>query len=175
MAISRLLIANRGEVAVRIIRSAAEMGITTVAVYSEDDAECLHVALADERHPLIGRGVGPYLDMDQLLAVAKQLKCDAIHPGWGFLSENPEFCDRCGKEGVVFVGPRAETLSALGDKTHARSIAASCGVPRLKGSAGPVSLEEARAFFQSLAPGASMIVKAVAGGGGRGMRVVTEL
>jgi acetyl/propionyl-CoA carboxylase alpha subunit/acetyl-CoA carboxylase carboxyltransferase component len=175
MAISRLLIANRGEVAVRIIRSAAEMGITTVAVYSEDDAECLHVAFADERHPLVGRGVGPYLDMDQLLAVAKQLKCDAIHPGWGFLSENPEFCDRCGKEGVVFVGPRAETLSALGDKTHARSIAASCGVPTLKGSAGPVSLEEARAFFQSLAPGASMIVKAVAGGGGRGMRVVTEL
>jgi len=175
MAISRLLIANRGEVAVRIIRTAAEMGITTVAVYSEDDAACLHVALADERHPLEGSGAAPYLDMDQLLAVAKQLHCDAIHPGWGFLSENPEFCDRCGKEGIVFVGPRAETLSALGDKTHARSIAASCGVPTLKGSAGTASLEEARAFFQGLGAGGSMIVKAVSGGGGRGMRVVTEL
>jgi acetyl/propionyl-CoA carboxylase alpha subunit/acetyl-CoA carboxylase carboxyltransferase component len=175
MAISRLLIANRGEVAVRIIRTAAEMGITTVAVYSEDDAACLHVALADERHPLEGSGAAPYLDMDQLLAVAKQLHCDAIHPGWGFLSENPEFCDRCGKEGIVFVGPRAETLSALGDKTHARSIAASCGVPTLKGSAGAASLEEARAFFEGLGAGGSMIVKAVSGGGGRGMRVVTEL
>lgn len=174
MTISRVLIANRGEVAVRILRSAAEIGIATVAVYSEDDETSLHVRMADHAEPLDGRGAAAYLDMDQLIDVARRLECDAIHPGWGFLSENAEFARRCQEAGITFVGPTAETLEALGDKTRAREIAVSNDVPTLKGSNGPVSLEEAHAFFATLPEGAEMVIKAVAGGGGRGMRLVAE-
>jgi acetyl/propionyl-CoA carboxylase alpha subunit/acetyl-CoA carboxylase carboxyltransferase component len=172
--ITRLLIANRGEVAVRIIRTAAEMGITTVAIFAQDDAECLHVSLADEAIALPGTGASAYLASDHIIAIAKERRCDAIHPGWGFLSENAAFAARCQQEGITFVGPSAATLSALGDKTRARALATAQGVPVLRGSVGPVTLEEAQAFLSALGPGAAIMLKAVAGGGGRGMRVVTN-
>ena len=174
MAISRLLIANRGEVAVRVIRTAAEMGIATVAVYPEDDAATLHVSLADAAEPLEGAGAAAYLDIEAVIAAAKRHQCDAIHPGWGFLSENARFAGRCAEEGIVFVGPTPATLEELGDKSRARALAAANNVPTLLGSIGAVDVEEARAFFRALPAGGSMLIKAIAGGGGRGMRVVAD-
>ena len=174
MPISRLLIANRGEVAVRIVRSASEMKIVTVAIYSEDDAQSLHTIIADEAEALRGAGSAAYLDIDQIVGVAKRLNCDAVHPGWGFLSENAELARRCAQEGIIFVGPDPETLRILGDKIGALGIAAEHSVPTLKGSNGPVTADEARAFLEQLGPGGSMLIKAVAGGGGRGIRVVSN-
>ena len=167
-----LLVANRGEIAVRIMRAAAEMGIHTVGVFSEDDGRSLHTRKADEVHPLRGVGVSAYLDVEQILAVAKECGCDAIHPGYGFLSENVEFARRCAEEGITFVGPRPETLEIFGDKAQARALAERCGVPVLPGTKGPVTLEQAKAFLSSLGDGGSMMIKAVAGGGGRGIRAV---
>ena len=172
MSLTRLLIANRGEIAIRIMRAAAELDIQTVAVFSEDDAESLHTQKADEARPLRGAGVGAYLDAEHILAVAKEAGCDAIHPGYGFLSENAGFARRCAEEGITFVGPRAETLELFGDKVQARALAEHCEVPVLPGTTQPTSLEEATAFLSSLGVGGAMMIKAVAGGGGRGMRVV---
>ncbi|RJP67383.1 MAG: carbamoyl-phosphate synthase large subunit [Candidatus Abyssobacteria bacterium SURF_17] len=166
----KLLVANRGEIAVRILRAAAEMDIGTVAVFSEDDAHSLHICRADENHPLPGKGIKAYLDIERILAAAKEHGCDAIHPAYGFLSENAHFARRCAEEGITFVGPAAETLELLGDKAQARELARRCGVPVLPGTSGPATLQEARAFFASLGKGAAIMIKAVAGGGGRGMR-----
>ncbi|MGH6691697.1 MAG: biotin carboxylase N-terminal domain-containing protein, partial [Gammaproteobacteria bacterium] len=174
MGLSRLLIANRGEVAVRIMRTASEMGITTIAVYSQDDAECLHAMKADESVPLAGSGPAAYLDIDALVAVALASKCDAVHPGWGFLSENAAFADACRAAGLIFVGPAGDTLRAVGDKTRARRLARENGVPVLHGSDGPVTLEKAHDFLRGLGSGGAAMLKAVAGGGGRGMRLVTS-
>jgi acetyl/propionyl-CoA carboxylase alpha subunit len=174
MKVTRLLIANRGEIAIRIMRAAAELGIATVAVFSEDDALSLHTRKADEARPLRGSGVAAYLDGAQLIAIAKDAGCNAIHPGYGFLSENAEFARRCVADGLIFVGPRAEVLELFGDKVQARAVAARCGVPVLPGTSEPTSLEDARAFLASLGDGGAMVIKAVAGGGGRGMRVVMQ-
>lgn len=174
MPVKKLLIANRGEVAVRIIHTAAEMGIVTVAIYSEDDANGLHVRLADEAYPLAGAGAPPYLDIEVVVAAGHSAGCDAVHPGWGFLSENPEFAAACEAAGMVFVGPTPDSLRAFGDKTNARKLAQEAGVPTLRGSSDAVSVEEAKAFFESLGPGGSMLIKALAGGGGRGMRIVNN-
>jgi acetyl/propionyl-CoA carboxylase alpha subunit/acetyl-CoA carboxylase carboxyltransferase component len=171
----KLLVANRGEIAVRIMHAAAELAIRTVAVFSEDDTRSLHVRRADEAYPLRGAGVAAYLDVEQILAAAKQCGCDAIHPGYGFLSEQARFARRVAAEGLIFVGPRPETLEMLGDKVRARALATRCGVPVLQGSAGPVTLEQATQFLSSLGSGGAMVIKAVAGGGGRGMRVVRSL
>lgn len=168
----KLLIANRSEIAVRIMRAAAELGISTVAVFSEDDATALHPRKADEAHPLKGVGVSAYLDVDQILAAAKAYGCDAIHPGYGFLSENAGFVRRCDTEGITFVGPRAKTLEIFGDKTQARALAESCGVPVLPGTPDAVTLDQAKAFLASRGEGGAMMIKALAGGGGRGMREV---
>src|SRR5262245_9935768 len=111
-----LLVANRGEIAIRILRAASELGIRTVAIFSEDDASSLHTRKADEARPLCGAGVAAYLDGEHILAVAKEAGCDAIHPGYGFLSENAGFARRCVEEGITFVGPRAEILGLFGDK-----------------------------------------------------------
>jgi acetyl/propionyl-CoA carboxylase alpha subunit/acetyl-CoA carboxylase carboxyltransferase component len=170
-----LLVANRGEIAVRIMHAAAELGLRTVAVFSEDDARSLHTQRADELQPLHGAGAAAYLDIEQLLAAARRCGCDAIHPGYGFLSEQAEFARRCAAAGITFVGPQAETLALLGDKTQARCLAERCGVPVLEGSAGAVTLEQAKAFLASLGDHGAMVIKAVAGGGGRGMRVVDRL
>src|SRR6266849_1435358 len=172
MALARLLVANRGEIAIRIARAAAALGIRTVGVYSEDDRESLHVRHVDEARPLRGSGPRAYLDAGQLLAAARETGCDAVHPGYGFLSEQAEFARRCAEAGLVFVGPRPETLALLGDKAAARALAARCEVPVLRGTGAPVSLEDARAFLAALGEGGAVMVKAVAGGGGRGMRAV---
>src|SRR5262245_27207474 len=108
MRISTLLIANRGEIAIRIARAAAELGIRTVAVFSEDDAQSLHIRKTDEAHPLRKQGASAYLDIEQLLAIARATNCDAVHPGYGFLSENASFARRCAQEGLRFVGPQAD-------------------------------------------------------------------
>jgi acetyl/propionyl-CoA carboxylase alpha subunit len=170
-----LLIANRGEIAIRVMRAAAELGIRTVAVFSEDDAHSLHTRKADEARPLRGVGTAPYLDIEQIVAVAREAGCAAVHPGYGFLSENARFARRCADAGLAFVGPRPEILELFGDKVQARLLAERCGVPVLQGTSGPVSLDEAREFLSSLGDGASIMIKAVAGGGGRGMRIVRRL
>src|SRR5436309_1741919 len=172
MSLARLLVANRGEIAIRIARAAADLGIPTVGVFSEDDAGCLHVRHVDAARPLSGRGPRAYLDVEQLIAVARETGCDAVHPGYGFLSEQAGFARRCAEAGLTFVGPRPETLALLGDKVAARALAERCGVPVLRGTSGPASLAEARAFLAALGKSEAALVKAVAGGGGRGMRVV---
>ena len=172
---NKLLIANRGEIAIRIITAAEELGVATVAVYSEGDGESLHVSRADEAHALTGRGVAAYLDIERLLTIAKDAGCDAVHPGYGFLAENAEFARRCAEEGITFVGPSVETLALLGDKSRARALAQEHDVPVLPGSAGPVTAEEAKAFLQGLGNDAAIVIKAVSGGGGRGMRVVERI
>src|SRR5277367_4544358 len=170
-----LLIANRGEIAIRIMRAAAEMGIRTVAVFPDDDATSLHTRKADAAHRLSGAGAAAYLDAEQIIALAKEAGCDAIHPGYGFLSENAAFARRCTLAGITFVGPRAEMLELFGNKVQARALAERCGVPILRGTSAATSLDDAREFFSSLGDGASIMIKALAGGGGRGMRAVSRL
>jgi acetyl/propionyl-CoA carboxylase alpha subunit/acetyl-CoA carboxylase carboxyltransferase component len=170
--VKKVLIANRGEIAVRIAQTAAGMGIRTVAVYSEEDHRSLHTRRCDEAHALRGAGAAAYLDAEQILALARTTDCDALHPGYGFLSERAAFARSCAAAGLTFVGPRPDTLELFGDKTRARELARRCGVPVLAGTAGPTSLEETREFLESLGPGAAVVIKGVAGGGGRGIRLV---
>jgi acetyl/propionyl-CoA carboxylase alpha subunit/acetyl-CoA carboxylase carboxyltransferase component len=174
MPIQKLLVANRGEIAVRVLRAAADLGVGTVAVCSTDDARSLHVRRADAVHALPGRGARAYLDVDAIVAAAVETGCDAIHPGYGFLSESAMLARACAKAGVAFVGPSPEVLEQLGDKGTARRLAAACDVPVLEGTDRPTTVEEARAFLASLGEGAGVVVKAIAGGGGRGMRVVDD-
>lgn len=171
-AITRLLIANRGEIAIRIARAAADLGLPSVAVYSGDDARSLHRHAGDEAYELPGRGPAAYLDPDAVIAAAQATGCDAIHPGYGFLSEQADVARRCETAGLVFVGPSPSHLELLGDKTRARAAAVAADVPVIRGLDHAVSLAEARSFLASLGGGA-MIIKALAGGGGRGTRVVS--
>ena len=177
MGFAGVLIANRGEIAVRIARTAAEIGLAAVAVYSEDDARSLHVLRAGggaERLP--GRGAAAYLDQEAILAAAERAKCDAVHPGYGFLSESAEFARRAAERGLIFVGPAPETLDLFGDKARARAFAERCAVPVLPGTGADGGLEAARAFLASLDADdgreGGVMIKAAAGGGGRGMRAV---
>ena len=169
----KILIANRGEIAMRIMHSAAAVGMQTVAVYSSDDAQALHIRHADEAHGLDGFGVSAYMDQDQLLDVAARTGCDAVHPGYGFLSENSVFCQRVVEAGLIFVGPAAQTLALFGDKSAAVRFARDAGVPVLAGTQGPTTLEETTAFFDTLPDAAAMVIKAISGGGGRGIRIVS--
>jgi acetyl/propionyl-CoA carboxylase alpha subunit len=171
MPVTRLLIANRGEIAIRVARAAGELGLHTVAVHSEDDARSLHTRRADESRALRGVGPAAYLDAAQLVALAREAGCDAIHPGYGFLAESAAFARACAEAGIRFIGPRPEVLEQFGDKLRARELARRCGVPVLRGTQGPTELEAAREFQR--AQGAVMI-KAIAGGGGRGMRAVSR-
>ncbi|MDB5071240.1 MAG: carbamoyl-phosphate synthase large subunit, partial [Candidatus Eremiobacteraeota bacterium] len=166
MRVTRLLIANRGEIAIRIARAAAALGIVSVAAFSRDDAESLHVRIADEAVPLPGSGPAAYLDADALLAAAGASACDAVHPGYGFLSENAAFAQCCIDAGLTFVGPRPDVLELFGDKARARALARSLHVPLLAGSDEEVDLHGAIAFLASLGDGGTMMIKAVAGGGG---------
>jgi acetyl/propionyl-CoA carboxylase alpha subunit/acetyl-CoA carboxylase carboxyltransferase component len=174
MAFHKLLIANRGEIAIRIARAAGETGLATVAIHPSDDALSLHVRAADECCEIPGRGARAYLDIEGVIAAAKATRCDALHPGYGFLSENALLARRCAEEGVVFVGPSPEALDLFGDKGEAKTLARRVGVPVIEGTSGPATLEEAKAFFASLGAGGAVMIKAVAGGGGRGMRVVAH-
>jgi len=171
----KILIANRGEIALRVIRACREMGIRSVAVHSTADNDSLHVKLADED---VCIGPAPskksYLDMKQILAAAEVTNADAIHPGYGFLSENARFAELCQKCGIVFIGPSAEAISHMGDKAEAKRTMKAAGVPCIPGSEGVVeTLEEAHAWAETI--GFPLIIKAVAGGGGRGMRVVESM
>ncbi len=168
--LKKLLIANRAEIAIRVARTAAEMGIATVAVFAEDDAQSLHTRKSDDAHGLKGSGAAAYLDGEQIVAVAREAGCDAIHPGYGFLSENGDFARRCAQAHLVFVGPAPETLDLFGDKAKARALAEKSSVPVLRGTKGGIGLDEARKFLA--AANGPIMLKALAGGGGRGMRPV---
>lgn len=172
--IRKLLIANRGEIACRVIRGAREMGVRTVAVYSEADARAKHVQLADEA-VLLGPGEASqsYLDIDKVIAAARSTGADAIHPGYGFLSERPEFVEACERAGITFVGPPASAMRALGSKIEAKQLAVAAGVPVTPGFFEPgASMEQLRDAANEI--GYPVMLKASAGGGGRGMRVVTD-
>ena len=168
--LGKVLIANRGEIAVRILRTLREMGITSVAVHSEADRDALHVRMADEAYAI---GPAPaaesYLRVDRLIDVAKRAGCDGLHPGYGFLSENPALPEACEAAGVTFIGPPASAMRAMGLKTAARERMAAAGVPIVPGG-GAATLDEARATAARI--GYPVMLKATAGGGGKGMRLV---
>jgi acetyl/propionyl-CoA carboxylase alpha subunit/acetyl-CoA carboxylase carboxyltransferase component len=168
----KLLIANRGEIALRVVRTAREMRVSTVALYAEDDADTPHVHAADEALPLVGAGPVAYLDQAAVLAAAARSGADAVHPGYGFLSENAEFARACAAAHVAFAGPDPAVLETLGDKVSARAASVAVGAPVLPATAGAATVDEVRAFLAEN-PGGIMI-KALAGGGGRGMRVVRD-
>src|SRR6267378_6942739 len=170
--IRRVLIANRGEIAVRVIRTLRELDITSIALYSEPDRAALHVLMADEAWPI---GAGPardsYLNLERVIETARRVKADAIHPGYGFFAENAEFARACESAGLAFIGPAPDTIAALGDKLAARAAAKRAGVPVIPGSPGPVAtLAEALEVARGI--GWPLMLKAAAGGGGKGMRVV---
>ena len=172
--INKLLIANRGEIAVRVIRTCRELGLATVAVYSEADREALHVLMADEAYP-----IGPpepaasYLAIDRIVQVAKAAGADAIHPGYGFLAENPVFAEACLAAGLTFVGPPPAAMRAMSDKTAARRMATEMKVPVVPGTSSPVS-DDAEAARAARDLGYPVMIKAVMGGGGKGMRLVSR-
>lgn len=168
-----VLIANRGEIAIRIARACADLAIRSVAVYSRDDVDALHVVKADVSAVLDGEGPSAYLDGPGLIAAAKRTGCDAIHPGYGFLSENTGFARLCADAGLVFIGPSPACLALFGDKAKALAHAASTGAPVARSSGEAVGLEAGRAYAASF--GGGVLIKAAAGGGGRGMRVVRDM
>ena len=168
---NRLLIANRGEIAIRIARAAAELKIPAVAIFAEDDQASLHVHSADAAVALQGSGAKAYLDIDQVVRLAVEHACDAVHPGYGFLSENAGFARACEAAGITFVGPAAAALDLFGDKGTARDLAERSGVPVLRASKPDSTADDVAAFFESL-DGRPIVIKAIGGGGGRGMRVV---
>ncbi|WP_027408266.1 pyruvate carboxylase [Anoxybacteroides tepidamans] len=171
--INKVLVANRGEIAIRVFRACNELGIRTVAIYSKEDAGSYHRYKADEAY-LVGEGKKPieaYLDIEGIIEIAKAHDVDAIHPGYGFLSENIQFAKRCVEEGIIFIGPNEEHLDMFGDKVKARHQAELAGIPVIPGSDGPAhSLEEVVRFGEKY--GYPIIIKAALGGGGRGMRIV---
>ncbi|HEY5085281.1 MAG TPA: biotin carboxylase N-terminal domain-containing protein, partial [Rhizomicrobium sp.] len=169
----RLLVANRSEIAIRVFRAATELGISTVAIYAEEDKLSLHRFKADEAY-LIGKGMGPveaYLSIDEILRVAREAKVDAIHPGYGLLSESPEFAEACAKAGFIFIGPSPQTLRTLGNKVDARNLAVKVGVPVMPASPPlPDDPEQVKALAREV--GYPVMLKASWGGGGRGMRPI---
>lgn len=174
-AFKRILIANRGEIAVRIARAAQELGIGTVAICSRDDLGMMHTRMTDVTVELDGIGPTAYLDAQRLTEIALRTGCDAVHPGYGFLSENAAFARLCRESGIAFIGPSENALSLFGDKARAREFAITQGVPVPEGTEGATTLEDARDFMRSLPTGAAIMVKALSGGGGRGMRRVDTL
>lgn len=171
--IRKLLAANRGEIAVRIFRAASELNIKTVAIYSKEDFGSLHRYKADEAF-LVGKGkspVGAYLSAEEIVDLAVKQGVDAIHPGYGFLSENPRFVELCEQAGIIFVGPPSDVIKRFGDKTEARTLAHEYDVPVVPGTPTAVtSFAQAREFCEEV--GFPVIIKAAFGGGGRGMRIV---
>src|SRR5690348_10482308 len=171
--IRSILVANRGEIAIRVMRAASELGLRTVAIYSQEDRFSLHRTKSDEAY-LVGRDKGPveaYLSIDDILRIAQEARVDAIHPGYGFLSENPEFAQACAAAGIAFVGPRPDTMRTLGNKVAARNLATAAGVPVMPATPPlPASLDDCRRLAQEI--GYPVMLKASWGGGGRGMRIV---
>ncbi len=171
--IKKLLVANRSEIAIRVFRAASELDIRTVAIYAAEDRFCLHRFKADETYQVgvEGEPIKSYLNIEEIIHIAKENHVDAIHPGYGFLSENVGFARRCREEGIIFIGPSNETLDGLGDKVKARHLAIKAGVPVLNGSDNPIeTVEQAQQIADDL--GYPVILKAAHGGGGRGMRII---
>lgn len=173
--IKRILVANRSEIAIRVFRSAHELGLQAIAIYSHEDRYALHRFQADESYQVgvAGEPIRSYLDIEAIIKIALKQKIDAIHPGYGFLSENPQFARRCREEGIIFIGPQTETLDALGDKTSARALAEKAGVPVLGGTKKAITTAAA-GLKEAKKIGFPIMLKAAHGGGGRGMRVVHE-
>ncbi|MEG2651841.1 MAG: biotin carboxylase N-terminal domain-containing protein, partial [Eubacterium sp.] len=171
----KVLIANRGEIAIRIIRACQELGIQTVAIYAPEDKMSLFRTKADESYMIAGTGgpVEAYLDMDKIIALALKKDVDAIHPGYGFLSENPVFVRKCEEAGITFIGPSHTMMEQMGDKIQSKIMAKSCHVPTIPGVEKPINSDEEAVEFAKVA-GFPIILKAAAGGGGRGMRIVRE-
>lgn len=168
----KILIANRGEIAIRIAQAASALNIGSVAIYAQDDAQALHVHMTDEAALLSEQGANAYLDIEQIVTLAKQTGCDAVHPGYGFLSENTDFAKAVTEAGLIFVGPNILALETFGDKAQARALADKLDVPLLRGTKAAASLKDVQTFFKHLKLGEAMMIKALAGGGGRGMQVV---
>jgi pyruvate carboxylase subunit A len=166
---NKILVANRGEIAVRIVRACAELGITSVAIYSDADRNALHVKKADEAYNLGPDPVGGYLNAHRIVNIAETAGCDALHPGYGFLSENPQLAETCAKRGVTFIGPSADVIRAMGDKVEARRTMKQAGIPVVPGSDGSLgSLDEAVNLARDISY--PVMLKATSGGGGRGIR-----
>ncbi|MFK7980120.1 MAG: carboxyl transferase domain-containing protein [Saprospiraceae bacterium] len=171
---NKLLIANRGEIAIRIINAACDLEMETVTIYSEDDKTALHTKKSEESYPLKGSGAAAYLDITQIIDVAKKSGCNYLHPGYGFLSENAQLAKACAAAGIIFVGPNSKTLKLFGNKIKARAIAKKVGIPLIPGTNEATSLKEVKGFFKSLPEGSKIMIKSMAGGGGRGMRIVSQ-
>ena len=173
--IKSLLIANRGEIAIRVMRAAAELGLRTVAIHSSEDRFSLHRTKADESY-LVGQGKGPieaYLDIDDIIRIAKEARVDAIHPGYGFLSESPEFAESCAAANIIFIGPLPDTMRRLGNKVEARNLAVAAGVPVMPATP-PLPADEVQVRQMAQTVGFPVMLKASWGGGGRGMRIIED-
>jgi len=172
--IRKVLIANRGEIAIRVMRSCRELGLVTVGVYSEADRKSMHVRYADEAYCI---GPAPsresYLNIDNIIDAAKKSGADAIHPGYGFLSENAAFSDRCKQEGIIFIGPSAHSIATMGDKITARLTMTKAGIPVVPGTTEKITDENMALEIAGMI-GYPLMIKASAGGGGKGMRLVRD-
>ncbi|KAJ1631113.1 pyruvate carboxylase, partial [Pavlovales sp. CCMP2436] len=173
-----ILVANRGEIAIRICRAIHELGGKAVAIYSQEDAYAKHRRMGDAAFLLNPEGsgvspVGAYLDIPRIIQAAKEMGAQAIHPGYGFLSENAKFAQACEDNGIVFIGPTPKTISEFGSKTDARKMAIQAGLPVIPGSSALANLDEAIAFAEKV--GFPLMVKATMGGGGKGMRIVRDM
>jgi acetyl/propionyl-CoA carboxylase alpha subunit len=172
----KVLVANRGEIAVRIIRACRELGIETVAVYSEADRRALHVRYADEAYLL---GPAPsresYLRADKIIDIARKCGADAVHPGYGFLAEREDFAEACEKTGIAFIGPRPSSIAAMGDKAEARATVIKAGVPIVPGTEGVGNMTDEELLNAAAQIGFPLLIKATAGGGGKGMREVNNM
>tara|TARA_B100000902_G_scaffold63601_1_gene70346 strand:+ start:1856 stop:5230 length:3375 start_codon:yes stop_codon:yes gene_type:complete len=170
----KVLIANRGEIAIRIARTCSDLGLKTIGIYSEDDSNSLHLSKVDEAYQIDGKGAQAYLNIKEIIALAKKSKADAIHPGYGFLSENATFAAASKRAKIKFIGPNERTLKTFGDKTSAKELALSLGIPVVAGTDQKTSVRQAQSFLKSLKKNSSVVIKAISGGGGRGMRVVSQ-